>query len=284
MTGVKTKFSYKALITAIVVIICIITTIPFAWMIVTSFKERSEIFTYPPKWIPDKPTLKGYTDLWEQATFGNASFITFTRNSIVVSFTTAALTVILASLAAFSLSRFRFRGSTFLKYTILLSQMLPGALLLIPLYLMMKNIRLLNTNWSLILAYTSFTLPYCTYILKSYFDTIPIDLDEAALIDGCSRIQALFRVVFPLAGPGIAVTVTQAFIMSWNEFMFALTFTNSFDKWTLPLALGSFRGQYLVDWGYLFAGSVLVTIPVVLLFLVLQKWFVSGFMAGAIKQ
>ncbi len=189
----------------------------------------------------------------------------------------------MSSVAAYSISRFRFRGSGVLRYTILLSQMLPGALLLVPLYLFLKDLQLLNTLWSLILVYTAFTLPYCTYILKGYFDTIPPDLDEAAMVDGCSRLGALFRVVFPVSAPGIVVTITSAFIMGWNEYMFALVFLNSYEKWTLPVALGAFQGQYLVEWGFIFAGATLVTLPVVALFLLLQRWLVAGFISGAVK-
>ena len=170
-----------------------------------------------------------------------------------------------------------------LRYTILMSQMLPGALLLIPIYLMMRDWHLLDSHWSLIIAYASFTLPYNTYILKGYLDTLPPDLDEAAMVDGCSRVGALFKVIFPLAAPGIAVATTSAFILGWNEFMFALVFLNTYDKWTLPVALGSFRGQYLVEWGYLFAGATLVTLPVLVLFLVMQRWLATGLVGGAMK-
>lgn len=264
-------------------LLCSFVLIPFLWMVSTSFKHRSEIFTYPPSWIPQLPTLQGYVGIFREKPFGGVGFGTFLKNSMIVSLFTAAITVILASLASYSLSRFRFRGSSFLKYMILFSQMLPGSLLLIPLYLMMRDLKLLDNLMGLVFAYSSFTLPYCTYLLKGYFDSIPADIDEAALIDGCSRIGALFRVIFPLAGPGFVVTITQAMIMSWNEFMYALTFTNMFQNWTIPLALGSFRGQYLVNWGYLFAGSTLVTIPVIILFLLLQKNIAKGFVAGAVK-
>lgn len=264
-------------------LLCSFVLIPFLWMVSTSFKHRSEIFTYPPVWIPQLPTLQGYVGLINEKPFGGVGFGTFLKNSMIVSLFTAAITVILASFASYSLSRFRFRGSTTLKYAILFSQMLPGSLLLIPLYLMMRDLKLLDNLMGLVFAYSSFTLPYCTYLLKGYFDSIPPDIDEAALIDGCSRIGALFRVVFPLAGPGFVVTITQAIIMSWNEFMYALTFTNRFGNWTIPLALGSFRGQYLVNWGYLFAGSTLVTIPIIIIFLIIQKNIAKGFVAGAVK-
>lgn len=267
----------------LVLVVCAIALIPFLWMISTSFKDRSEIFTYPPVWIPKFPTLRGYTGLFTDNAFSNVGFVQFTMNSLYVSLATALLSVVLAAMAGYSMSRFRFRGSSLLRYTILLSQMMPGALLLIPLYLMMRNLNYLDKHISLIIAYTSFTLPYCAWILRGYFNSIPVALDEAAMVDGCTRYGALFRVIFPLAAPGIVVTTTSAFIMAWNEFMFAMVFMNTYEKWTLPLALGSFRGQYLVDWGFLFAGSALVTLPVLLLFLVLQRWIAAGFVSGAVK-
>jgi ABC-type glycerol-3-phosphate transport system permease component len=273
----------KSLVYLLVIVICTAAAIPFLWMVSSSFKERSEIFTYPPVWIPRMPSVAGYVELFSQETFGDVGFMQFALNSLYVALATAFTSVVMASLAGYSLSRFRFRGSGTVKYTILLSQMMPGALLLIPLYLFMRNMRLLDSHLALILAYTSFTLPYCTYILRGYFNTIPPDLDEAAMVDGCGRAGALFRVVLPLAAPGIVVTTTSAFIMAWNEFMFALVFLNTYPKWTLPLALGTFRGQYLVEWNFLFAGSVLATIPVLILFLVLQRWLAAGFVAGALK-
>jgi len=276
-------WSRKGLLYILAIACCAVAAIPFLWMISSSFKSSGEIFTYPPVWIPREPTLKGYVDLGSQDIFADVGFTRFVSNSLFVALASSFVCLIMASTAAYSMSRFRFRGSRLLRYTILLSQMLPGALLLMPIYLFMKDIKLLDTLWSLIITYVSFGLPFNTYILKGYFDTIPVDLDEAAIIDGCNRLQALFRVVLPLAAPGLAATATQVFIMGWNEFMFALVFLNSYQKWTLPLALGSFRGQYLVDWGFLFAGSTLVTLPALILFLVLQKWLATGFVAGAVK-
>lgn len=277
------KLLRKSIIYLLITIVCVGAIFPFLWMVSNSFKERGEIFTYPPVWIPRNPTLQGYIGLFTKEMFGNSMFIDFARNSLFVSFLTALITVVMAALGAYSLSRFKFKGNGLLKYVILLTQMLPGALLLIPLYMLFQKLNLIDTHWSLILAYTSFTLPYCTYLLKSYMDTIPRALDEAAMVDGCNRVGALFRVVFPVAVPGIVVTTTMAFIMAWNEYMFAITFLNAFPRWTLPVALGSFRGQYLVEWNYLFAGSVLLTLPVIFFFLLLQRWLVEGFVAGSVK-
>ena len=259
----KTKKSIRQVILyALLLVVCISTVFPFFWMVSSSFKTNSEIFSYPPSFIPRDPTARGYKDLFTAPMFGQTKFIDFARNSTFVSLLTAIITVVMSVLAAYGMSRFKFKGSTALKYLILLSQMLPGALLLIPLYMIMVKLELINTHWSLIIAYISFTLPYCTYLLKSYVDAIPVSIDEAALVDGCNRVTALFYVVFPVVAPGLVVTFVQAFIMGWNEYMFALAFLNQNSQWTIPVALGSFRGQYIVDWGYLFAGSVLLTIPV----------------------
>ena len=278
----KKRFT-KFILYVLMALVCLIAILPFAWMVSSSFKTNGEIFTSPPVWIPREPTTEGYVHLFKTPMYGQTLFIDFGRNSLFVSLTTAIITVAMAALGAYGMSRFRFKGSKALRYLILLSQMLPGALLLIPLYMIMNKLGLIDNHWSLILAYISFTLPYCAYLLKSYIDAIPPSIDEAALVDGCNRFTALFRVVFPVAAPGIVVTFVQAFIMAWNEYMFSLTFINSNSKWTLPVALGSFRGQYIVEWSYLFAGSVLLTIPVLLLFLFFQKWLITGLSAGSVK-
>lgn len=280
----KTKKKFiRSILYVLLVLVSLVTVFPFLWMISSSFKTNSEIFSYPPALIPRLPTLTGYLGLFNTAMFGQTKFLDFARNSVFVSLLTAIITVVMAALGAYGMSRFKFKGATALKYLILLSQMLPGALLLIPLYMVMVKFNLINTHWSLIIAYISFTLPYCTYLLKSYVDAIPKSLDEAAFVDGCNQVTALFLIIFPVAAPGIVVTFVQAFIMAWNEYMFALTFLDQNSLWTIPVALGSFRGQYIVDWGYLFAGSVFLTLPVIALFLFFQKWLITGLSAGSVK-
>jgi ABC-type glycerol-3-phosphate transport system permease component len=281
---VKTRRNLsKAVLYLLLVAVSLCAVFPFFWMVSSSFKGNSEIFTYPPVWIPREPTVKGYASLIFTPMYGTTLFVDFARNSLYVSLLTAVITVVTAALGAYGMARFKFRGSGVLKYLILLSQMLPGALLLIPLYMIMIQLKLINTHWALIVAYISFTLPYCTYLLKSYIDSIPPSIDEAALVDGCNRFTALFRVVLPVAAPGIVVTFVQAFIMGWNEYMFALAFLNTNSQWTIPVALGSFRGQYIVEWSYLFAGSVLLTVPVLLLFLFFQRWLITGLASGSVK-
>jgi len=152
------------------------------------------------------------------------------------------------------------------------------------LYIIMINLNLLNSLIGLVLAYTTFSVPFCTWMMKGYFDTIPVSLDEAAMVDGCNRIRTFLNVVLPLTKPGLAATGIFSFIAGWNEYLFASQFAQSYDKWTLPVGLASFSGQYTTNWGALMAGSVMVTIPVIVIFLVLQKYLVSGMTAGAVKQ
>ena len=256
---------------------------PAVWMLVTSLKSNAELQSYPPTVLPEEPTLEMYQKLFTESLFPDMGFSQWMLNSVITATATSIFSMTLSAFAAYSLSRFRFRGNSAIRYAILLTQMLPGALMVLPLYLIMRDINKLDSLMGLIIAYTTFTLPYCTYMLKGYFDSIPKDLDEMAMIDGCTQVSALLRVIFPLAAPGAAVTFIFAFIHSWNEFLFALVFLNNYKNWTVPIALATFRGQYLIDWGQMFAGATLVSLPVVVIFLLLQRYLVSGMTAGAVK-
>ena len=187
MNNKTARYLNKLIVYILIGIVSFFAVFPVFWMASSSFKENAEIFTYPPVWIPRAPTARGYIDLFTKAMFGKTIFWSFAKNSIAVSLMTSTITVITAALGAYGMARFRYRGDTALKYIILLSQMLPGALLLIPLYMVMVKLELIDTLWSLVIAYISFTLPYCTYLLKSYIEAIPTSLDEAALVDGCTR-------------------------------------------------------------------------------------------------
>lgn len=192
--------------------------------------------------------------------------------------------MIIATLGGYGLSRFRFRGRGFLSYFILTTQVLPGSLLIIPLYVIMGNLQLLDTRIGLVAAYCTFSVPFCTWMMKGFFDTIPISLEEAARVDGAGRFRIFSTVVLPLTVPGLVATGIFSFINGWNEYLFASTFMKSYENWTLPVGIASFQGQYTTNWGTLMAGAVLITIPVVILFLLLQKHLVSGMTAGAVKQ
>ena len=267
----------------LLVLITAFALFPFLWMVSTSIKPSSEIFSYPPVWIPQSPTFEGYTSIWSESAIYNVPFSRWIQNSLVVSVATTLFAMLIAAMGGYAMSRFYFPGRTLLGYTLLLTQMLPDALLVIPLYAVFRDLGLLNSLWGLTLAYTTFDVPFSAWMLRGYFNTISLELDEAAMVDGCTRFGAFFRVILPLTWPGFAATAVFAFILAWNEYLFASVFLNSFENWTLTIGLASFSGQYMIRWNHIMAGSVVVTMPVLLFFWFFQKHIVSGSTAGAIK-
>lgn len=273
----------KILTIVLVIIICVFALFPFIWMISTSFKPAEEVYTTNPSFIPVNPTVNGYEEMLttESTTF---NFRQWTGNSVIVALLTTVFSMVIATLGGYGISRFRFRGRGLLSYVVLTTQVLPGSLLMIPLYIIMSNLQLLDTRIGLVMAYATFSVPFCTWMMKGFFDSIPISLEEAARVDGAGRFRCFSTVVLPLTIPGLVATGLFAFINGWNEYLFASTFMKSYDNWTLPVGIASFQGQYTTNWGTLMAGSVLITIPVVILFLALQKHLVGGMTAGAVKQ
>jgi ABC-type glycerol-3-phosphate transport system permease component len=193
------------------------------------------------------------------------------------------LSIWLAAMGAYAISRFRFPGRRLVSVFILVVQMLPSVVLIIPLFIVMRKMQLLNNHLSLIVSYTTFTLPLCIWVLKGFFDQIPRELEEAALIDGCSGGTAFFKVILPLTLPGIAATGIYAFIGAWNEFVFAMTFINIDELNTMPVGLTTFFGQFTVEWNQLMAASVLFTLPSLLFFGVARKYLAAGLVSGAVK-
>lgn len=279
----KTRKTGKAVTIILTIIVCIFALFPFIWMLSTSFKTNSEIYTAAPTFIPKEPTGAGYINMFttETSTF---NFKQWAANSVFVAFFTTAFSMIIAVLGGYGISRYRFKGRGALSYIVLTTQVLPGSLLMIPLYIIMGNFNLLDTKTGLMLAYVTFTVPFCTWMMKGFFDSIPISLEEAAKVDGAGTFRCFATVVLPLTVPGLVSTGLFAFINGWNEYLFASSFMQSYGNWTLPVGIASFKGQYATDWGTLMAGSVLITIPVVILFLGLQKHLVGGMTAGAVKQ
>lgn len=279
----KEKKSRKAVTVILVIIVCIFALFPFVWMISTSFKPASEVYSKIPSFIPKAPTAAGYVEMLttKSSTF---DFMQWLGNSVVVAFLTTVVSMIIATLGGYGISRFRFRGRGFLSYFILTTQVLPGSLLIIPLYVIMGNLQLLDTRAGLVIAYCTFSIPFCTWMMKGFFDSIPISLEEAGRVDGAGRFRIFATIILPLTVPGLVATGIFSFINGWNEYLFASTFMKSYENWTLPVGIASFQGQYTTNWGTLMAGAVLITIPVVILFLLLQKHLVSGMTAGAVKQ
>ncbi|MCI9453176.1 MAG: carbohydrate ABC transporter permease [Dorea sp.] len=279
----RKKSGRKIITVLLVVLVCAFALFPFLWMISTSFKPAEEVYTNTPAFIPDHPTAQGYVEMLttESSTF---DFKKWAVNSVVIALMTTVFSMVTATLGGYGISRFRFRGRGALSYIVLTTQVLPGSLLMIPLYIIMGNLQLLDTRLGLVIAYATFSVPFCTWMMKGFFDSIPLSLEEAAKVDGAGRFRCFATVVMPLTVPGLVATGLFAFINGWNEYLFASTFMKSYENWTLPMGIASFQGQYTTNWGTLMAGSVLVTIPVVVLFLALQKHLVGGMTAGAVKQ
>jgi multiple sugar transport system permease protein len=211
-------------------------------------------------------------------------FLVYFRNSLVVTVFTVLATLLLATPAAYAFSRVRFRGKRNLIYFVLVSQMLPVVLILIPLYQSFMRLRLLSSYPGLVLPYLMLTLPFSIWMLKGYFDSIPRELDEAARVDGCTKTQTMLRVVLPNVTPGLTATAIVTFIMAWDEFIIALTIMDANEMRTLPVGMiQSFVGQFSIKWGEMMAASVITTIPVVIIFIFLSKYLIGGLIAGAVK-
>ncbi|HUX51352.1 MAG TPA: carbohydrate ABC transporter permease [Spirochaetia bacterium] len=251
---------------------------PFVWVVLTSIRPDSELFTKALQLFPKHVTFAKYKSLL------GSQFLRYILNSIFVATTSTFVTIVVSIFAAYSFSRYRFRGKGPLLGVFAFSQLFPFVVLLTPLYIFFYKLHLVNTYVGLIIAYTAITLPFCVYMLLGYFQSVPVSLDEAALIDGCSTSRVIFRIVLPVAWPGIVATAVYVFIQSWNEYLFALTFMTDEQKKTIPVGLANFFGQYTTDWGSVMSASVIATVPTLVFFLFMQKQLVSGLAAGSVKQ
>ena len=260
------------------------TVLPMAWMFLTSIKTQFAALQYPPQLWPTEPTFKNYWRLINPNDSIGHEFLRYFWNSLYVSFATTVLGVAVAVPAAYAFSRFRFPGRSFLFFTVLVRNMFPAVVFLMPLFLLMRWMGLVNTHGSLILTYLTFGLPLSIWLLKGFFDNIPIQLEQAARIDGATRFQAFLLIVMPLSTPGIIATSIFSFIGAWNEYVYAYTFLSKQDSMTLPVGIQRFFTEFATDWPGLMAATFLMSVPVVVLFLVLQKYFVRALTEGAVKH
>jgi N,N'-diacetylchitobiose transport system permease protein len=251
---------------------------PVYWMVNTSFKSAPEILTVKPQFIPLHPTLSNYTQA-----FHTDFFFSAVRNSLIVVTSTVLISLAIALLASIAVARTEFKGKSAYIVMILIVQMFPLIALLIPLFVLLSKAGLADTLPGVIVAYIAFVLPFVIWTLRGFLMSIPVEIEEAALIDGCSRPQAYRRVLFPLMAPGLVATGTFAFIQAWNEFLLAYIITSSQEKATLPVWLAGFTTRTGTNWGPLMAASCLASIPVVAAFLALQSKIATGITAGAIK-
>ena len=250
---------------------------PVFWLTTTSLKPRNEVFASPPRFLPSSLTFKNYADVLTSDT------LRFFANSVVVCLGTTVMCLALSLLAAYTLTRTGARGRKPVLVVVLVSQLLPQAVLLVPLYRAADKLGLLNSLFGLMVAYLTFTLPVAMWLLRSFFMSIPIELEEAARIDGLSEFAAFWRINVPLAKPGIAAVGIYVFFMAWQDFMYSLVFLTDESKRTLPLGVLSLIGSHTIEWGQLMAVSAVLLIPILLVFSFAQRYFIAGITAGAVK-
>jgi multiple sugar transport system permease protein len=258
----------------------VITTLfPFAVMLSTAIKPRAEVLTFPPVWLPKHIRLQNFADMWQAAGFGQALV-----NSALVSCATTALCLLIAIPAAYATGRMQFRGKRVLRQFLLVTQMLSPVVLVLGIFRLMATMGLVDELWALVLAYTAFNLAFAIWMLQAYFGTIPIELEEAARLDGATTFQRLRLVMLPLALPALGVTAIFVFLYCWNEFVLALTLLRSTQKFTLTLQIFSLvGGRYSVEWDHVMAATLLASAPVAVVFASLQRYLVRGLALGVIK-
>lgn len=256
----------------------LITVFPLYWIFVSSLKAPADIAAYPVEYIPSRPTLENYVSLFSKSDFGQNML-----SSLVVATVAGLAATAIATLSAYVLSRFQFRARGLVVMAFLVTQMIPAFIALGPLYQLMVALDLVDNRGGLMLVYVAVCIPFSTIMLKGFFDNIPDDLDEAAMIDGCSRLTALVRIILPVMLPGLAATFIFNFVNSWNELFLSVTLIHSSDKRTIPTALNGFITSFNIEWGPLSAAAVLTVIPTMILFGIASKWIVAGLTAGATK-
>ncbi len=259
---------------------------PVAWLVISSISTRAELLSTPIHWIPHNPTLKNYIDILTPGTATSEVARTFKatlRNSLVVAGSVTLISLAVGSLAAYALARMRLGFRNAMLIGIMGIRMIPEVSLVIPLYIIAVRVGLYNKPPVLILTYLSFALPFAIWLMVAFFETIPIELEDAARIDGASHLRTLFSIILPISAPGLVSTALFVFLTAWDEFFFALLFTSTTAAKTVPVAIAEFTGRYVVDVGGMMTGGVLAAIPPVLLSLIFSRYIVSGLTAGAVK-
>lgn len=268
------------LVSLIIVILgCLGVLVPVYWMVVTSFKSAGETFSIPPTLWPRKIDFGSYENVIE-----NYNFLDFFKNSVIVVVLSTLFTLVVSTLAGYGASRFKFKGRSYFLGFVLVTQMFPSVIMLIPYFRILRLYGLINTYLGLIIVYISFQTPLCTWLMYSYFETIPKDLDSAASIDGLNKWGIFLRINVPLSLPGLASTAIYAFINSWNEFQFAMTLTTTESMKTVSVGIGQMIDDTMINWNDMMAASLLASIPLILVFLFCQNFFFAGLTSGSVKQ
>ena len=275
----KTSKAIKMTTTYVILIISLLWTIfPLYWMVKSSFTIDKEMYVARPALFDIAFTTEHYVDLMV-----NAKFLVTLGNSLMIAAITTIFGLTVSVFASYAMTRLKYPGRKFFSSTVIISYLLPTAVLFIPMYIFVSKLGLGGTRWAMLVIYPTFVVPYCCYMLRSYFTAIPYALEEAALIDGCTRLQSLRHIVVPIALPGIAVTATFAFTMSWNEYLYAMIMTTSMKEMTATVAISSWKYGDIVNWGRIMAGCVVASLPVTIIYIIAQSLLVSGKADGSVK-
>jgi ABC-type glycerol-3-phosphate transport system permease component len=279
MPAINYRAAFRlAIIYALLAVAATIILFPIFWMASSSLKPAPELFARNLTMLPVHLTFENYWNVWV-----GTSFPTYFWNSFKVAAISTALTVLISMYAAYALARIRFPGRNVYGLLLLVTQMFPHILLVIPLFLIIQRLGLFNTHTALVIAYTAFSLPFTIWMLRGFFEAIPEELEEAAAIDGASQLTTFHKVILPLAGPGLAAVTMFGFIRGWNEFLFALVFLQGHELFTLPIGLASFQEEFTFRWDLILAGASIITLPVLFFFLLMQRFIVQGLLGGAVK-
>lgn len=277
---VRSKKRLVFLVTHILLLLGLVFVFfPVLWMVFVSLKSNTEVFSWPPRLLPRVFTIKPYISI-----FSNITKVRFFLNSYLVAASVTLLSLFIAILSGYSFSRYKFRGKKLMNLLIIATQTVPPITLLIPYFGIMVMLRLYDTYFALILTYMVFTLPYAILMITGYFNTLPRELDEAVMVDGGSSFFILWRVLVPNAVPGIVATGVYTFLLSWNEFLFALTLTKSTEMRTVPIGIQQLMGQHAYEWNEMMAMGILGSLPILILYLAAQRYFIAGMTAGAVKS
>jgi multiple sugar transport system permease protein len=268
----------RALCYAVLITLLVIVVFPFYWMVVTSFKSEDQMRSLTSMFWPRPFATENYGQL-----VAKTEFVNWYQNSVFVAVSSTLVATAVGTIGAYALARLKFLGRGFMASATLITYLVPPSILFIPLYAQIKALGMANSLWGLIATYPSFTVPFVTWLLMGYFESIPEELEEAALIDGSTRFGAFYRIILPLAAPGVLAAALYAFTQAWNEFLYALVFITDARLRTLPVGLASFITGDVYGWGYLMSGAVLTTVPVIVAYIYLQKYMVEGLTAGSVK-
>ncbi len=280
------KFTRKIWLTLLSIPVILFIYLPILWLFSASLSTQVELFSVPAHWIPQHPTFQNYLDIFFPSLAASSvprTFAVSLLNSIKIASTVTVICIVIGSLAAYALVRIPFGYNSPIQIGILATRMIPEVSLVIPLFIIASSLKLINKPIVLVIAYMSFALPFAIWLMAAFFQTVPIELEDAARLDGCTRLGILFRVVMPISVPGLISTAMFVFLLAWDEFFYALIFTSTLAAKTAPVAIAEFVGRYVVNITGMMAGGILAALPPVILALIFQRYIVSGLTAGAVK-